>query len=79
MQFCRFKRYRNACSVSTTAAKTTAVNATAASTAAAKTTAFNATDVHTGDGKGLAETAAITHAKLMAVWTKAIASALSLH
>ena len=47
--------------------------------AAAKQTAVYATDVRTGDGKGPAETAAITRAKLMAVWTKAIASAASLH
>ena len=79
MQFCRLQQYRNACSVSTTAAKIIVLYATGASTTAAKTSAVNATDVHTGDGKGPAESAAITRAKLMAVWTKAIASAPSFH
>ena len=71
MKFCP-KTQRNVHSVSTTAAKTSALNAAGVSKAASSTLALNATDAHTGGEKVFAKTAAISRAKLKAAPTKAV-------
>ncbi len=78
MKFCPGTQ-RNVHSVSTAAAKTTALDAADVSTAAAKTLALTEPDVHTGGESDLAETAAITRAKLTAASTKAIGFVRNTH